>query len=83
MKLITELKLNPGFSDTDVYNSICKKSNVRRCDILSYEIIKQGIDARKKPNVFYVVSVALDVDESIENKFKHLQYHHTAAVTSW
>ena len=68
MKLITEIKLLPGFSKNDIINAVAKKCNVKASDILSYEIIKQGIDARRKPNVFYVLNLAVEFLPNVKKK---------------
>ena len=61
MKLIKEIKLKPGFSENDILREVEKITKINRKDVLGYEIVKEGIDARHKPNVFYVLNVAINV----------------------
>lgn len=61
MKLIKEIKLNPNYQEKDLLNAICKKTKLISKDIMSYEIITLGIDARKKPNVKIVLNIAINV----------------------
>ncbi|MBO7526801.1 MAG: hypothetical protein J6T74_02770 [Clostridia bacterium] len=68
MKLITEIKLKPGFLEQDLIKAMCEKAKIKPNDIKKYEIIKQGIDARKKPNVFCVLNVAIDCDVLVSKK---------------
>ncbi|MBE7082314.1 MAG: hypothetical protein E7378_01355 [Clostridiales bacterium] len=73
MKLITELKLNLNYNQDDIYSAICKKTKLNKKDIHSFEIIKLGIDARKKPDVKYVLNVAISVDKKCEAKLKNFE----------
>ena len=70
MKLITELKLLPGYSNDDVISAIAKRTNVKSSDITRFELVKEGIDARKKPQVFMVLNVAVDFLKRVQNKLK-------------
>jgi len=72
MKLISELKLKLDYCENDIINSICKKARVNKEDILSFEIIKKGIDARKKPDVVYVLNMAVEFSKSATKKVKNL-----------
>ncbi len=67
MKLITEIKLKPNHLNQELLKEVAKKAKISENLIKNYEIIKFGIDARKKPNVYFVYNVAIDVDK------KHLQ----------
>ncbi len=58
MKLITELKLNIGYSPDDIINNICSKLKCDKSDIKEYHIVKESIDARKE--VKYVLNVAVE-----------------------
>ena len=52
MKLIKEMKLPVDFSENDLVNEICKKAKINSKVIKKYEILKMGLDARKKPDIF-------------------------------
>ena len=73
MKLITEIKLKPEYSEEDLISAICSRAKINKKNLRSYEIIKQGIDARKKPNVYYVMNVAIDVDECAYKQLLNFQ----------
>lgn len=73
MKLLTEIKLLPGYLEVDLKTEICKRLDISIGDIKNYEIIKMGIDARHKPNVFYVLNVALDLGTKTNGKIKSLE----------
>lgn len=49
-----------------------KKLKINVCDIISYNIIKKSIDARKKPNIYYVyeVNVLVNNEEYIISRVK-------------
>ena len=47
-----ELRLHTDFTEQDIRETIGKKLRIRN---FSYEILKQSLDARKKPNVFWLV----------------------------
>ncbi len=70
MKLINELKLKLDHSRQDLLNALSKKIQIPINKIKNFEIVKQGIDARKKPNVVYVYNLAVDVDEKYLFKLK-------------
>lgn len=70
MKLIKELKLRPNYKKNDLISAILNKTGLKKEELINFEIIKEGIDARKKPNVFYVINVAINVKDSAKNKIK-------------
>lgn len=70
MKLLKEIKLNPNFNESDIFSAINKKYKIAKKDINSYEIIKQGIDARKKPDVKYVLNIAVSPSDKSASKFE-------------
>lgn len=60
------------YTEQDIIVSICNNLKVRRADILSYEILKLSIDARKKPHIRFVASLGINlVDES---PFRFISY---------
>ena len=69
MIIVENLKLNVGFKEKDIINACAKKLNIKNSDIFKFEIVKQAIDARRKPNVFYSLNVAVELPEKIENRF--------------
>lgn len=66
---VENLKLNIGFTDSDVKSCIAKNLKISMKDVCSYEFLKLSIDARKKPNVYYVGTVAVTLNKKLEEKF--------------
>ena len=59
MKLLTELKLKPNYSKIDIFNAIYKKYGLRQDDIEDYDIVRESLDARHKPDIFIKLNVAV------------------------
>lgn len=57
-------------NEITIKNAIAHKLKIKREDILSYQIYKESIDARKKPTIFFVyeVNVLLQDENSILKK---------------
>lgn len=66
MLRIQQLKLRPDHTGEDLENALRKNLRLSREHKFSYEIIRQSIDARKKPDIFYVYTV--DVNCAQESK---------------
>ncbi len=58
---INQLKVHPGFSNQDVFAKIVKTLKCQKEDVETFQIIKSSIDARKKPDIFYSLTVAVSV----------------------
>lgn len=79
---IDNLTLNPGFKLSDVKKQVAKKLNVAPDKIEQVVYLKQSIDARKKPNVKIILSVAVSLSginsvsgfQNIEPDFSGLKY---------
>jgi len=71
---IDQIKLPILFSNADIEKEICKNLNISKNLILSYEILKLSIDARKKPNIKYIASIGVNLESEAEKKFKNLIY---------
>ncbi len=65
MLRIGQIKMQPGHSMSELYNKVAKTLHVAVKDILEFNIYKQSIDARKKPEVYYVYTI--DVKLADEN----------------
>lgn len=59
---ISQIKLPINHSENDLVAKITKKLNIKENNIVKYEIYKKSIDARKKPQIFYVYSVDVYCD---------------------
>ena len=68
MKLLTELKVKVGYSTQDIYSAIRKKYGVFQDEIERFEIVKESLDSRKKPDIFYSLNIAVDVKNSAKRK---------------
>ena len=66
MLRIEQLKLRPDHAEKDLETAIRKSLRLRDSQPFSYEIIRQSVDARKKPDIYYVYTV--DVKCSHENQ---------------
>lgn len=62
---INQLKLPIDHSNQDLINKIQKKLNLKSADF-KYQILKRSIDARKKPELFYSYTIAVDVKKESE-----------------
>ena len=58
---IGQLKLKPNHTEEELFHKIAQTLRVSKEDILSYQIRKQSLDARKKPELFYVYSIDVSV----------------------
>lgn len=73
MKLFSELKVKVGYNQKDIFDAIRKKYGVFSDEIEFFEIIKESLDSRKKPDVFIVLNVAVEVKRSAKNKVVKLK----------
>ncbi|MBE5735459.1 MAG: hypothetical protein E7361_03345 [Clostridiales bacterium] len=78
MKLLEGLRLSPKYSIQDLEQAILEKLKVKVSDIDTYEIVKESIDARKKPNIFYNINVAVKLKKTnaYYNKLKDIVVNH-------
>ena len=68
MKLLTELKVKIGYTDVDIFQAIQKKYNIFKNEIEKFEIVKESLDSRKKPDIFYSLNVAVEVKNTAKKK---------------
>ncbi|MGC4019835.1 MAG: NAD(P)-binding protein [Muricomes sp.] len=66
MLRISQLNLHPGHSQEELLDKICRHLRISREDLLDFEIQKQSIDARKKPDILF--SYTVDVKVKQENQ---------------
>ncbi|MEG1536571.1 MAG: FAD-dependent monooxygenase, partial [Clostridia bacterium] len=64
---VNEIKLPICYSDGDVVNALSYTLRVRPSDITHFEVVKRSIDSRKKDDIHYTLSIAVDIKE--EGKF--------------
>ncbi len=69
MKVLDGLRLDIGYNMDDIKSAIASRLGVHPNDIFKMEIIKEGLDARRKPNLYYNLNVAF------ESKSKNKKYN--------
>ncbi len=64
---IDQLKLEISATENDIIKAAAKKLKINAADIHECEIIKRSIDARKKPQLYFVYSVSVSLRGNLEN----------------
>ena len=69
MILIRQLKVAVSEQETEgIRQAVAKKIHITVASIYEIEILKRSIDARKKPDLFYIYTVAVRLDIHQEKK---------------
>ncbi len=63
MLRVNQVKVKPGYSDADLKRSTANVLRIPEENIITLKIIRQSIDARKKPQIYYSYSVDVTVKE--------------------
>ncbi len=71
MLQINEIKIRKDLSEAEVFEIALEKAHVKKEDVLEWYISKKSIDARKKEDVHYTYSIAIDVKD--EKKYRRLE----------
>ena len=71
---IDEIKLSIGYSSDEIKEKCAKKLKISAKNIKNYEIIKLSLDARRKNDIKYIASIALEINAELEEKFSDLKY---------
>lgn len=61
MIIINQLKVRPGYSPADVENKILSSLKILPEELIDYRIERESIDARKKADIFIVLSVSCNL----------------------
>lgn len=61
MLKITDINVGLDYNDKTIINEISEKLNIKHSDIISFTVIRKAVDARKRNNVHFVLSVNVDV----------------------
>lgn len=77
MLRIGQLKLHPNHSEQELLQKIAKTLRISEQEIIRYHIKKQSLDARKKPELWYVYTV----DVAVANEQKVLKKQKGNQVT--
>ena len=72
MLRINNIKIVKDLQENDLIEYVCNKFKIHPSDIISWNISKKSIDARKKDDVHYVFSIDIKVKNS--RKYKKFQY---------
>ena len=69
---ISQLKLEVNHTEKQLVSKICKMLHINQDMLKSYEIQKLSIDARWKPQIFYiyVVDVQVNNEKQVLSKIK-------------
>lgn len=76
MLRINEVKVPVRHTEKDIENRLLNILHIRRSELVSWRIAKESIDARKKPELFYVYSIDAKVaDEKavLKRKLRQVQ----------
>ena len=60
---VNNLSISIYKSKDDLPKKVAKELKVKQTDIIKFDVIKKSIDARKKEDVKYVYSLAVEVKE--------------------
>lgn len=60
---INQIKLAPEHSPGELENKIKRILRLRQEDTFDYEIVKRSIDARKKPDIYYIYTVDVRMEK--------------------
>lgn len=75
---ITNLKMPIDYTDVDLFNLIEKKFKIKRKNINSFSYLKRSLDARKKNEIKYIITLKIQTDlneNEIAKKFKDISMY--------
>ncbi|MGN1399835.1 MAG: NAD(P)/FAD-dependent oxidoreductase [Erysipelotrichaceae bacterium] len=75
---IDEFKVFENLSDEQLFARVIKKYKINKNDLLNISIIKKSIDCRKKDNIHFCYSFALDLRN--EEKYNYLKKYNQPKV---
>lgn len=69
---INQIKVPLNYKEEDIKKKICKLIKVKEQDIKKVQIIKESLDARKKPDLYYVLTVEAELfgEEKFLEKYR-------------
>ena len=67
-----QLKCKPGYQKEDIIRALSEKLHIPPHSIADIKILRESLDARKKPNLFYSLCVAFECssEEMLLKKIK-------------
>ena len=66
---ISQIKLPIDHSRDALENKICQQLNIKKEELVSWEIRRRSVDARKKPELYFVYTI--DVTTSKNKRIEH------------
>lgn len=85
---ISQLKLKIPHTKEQLEEKIIKTLRIQSKDILSFKILKKSLDARKKPELFYVYTVdvivkkEMDIKKRLKN-LSNIHFHEKTESYAW
>ena len=82
---ISQIKLRPDHSPWQLEKAVLKKLNIKSSDLKEMRVIRQSVDARKKPDIFYVYTVDVNVkgESALLKRFARDPQISTANEVQW
>ena len=65
---VSQVKLPIGYTDEDVRKACIRKLKVNENELITYEIKKKSVDARKRDDIHYSLSVVVSLTEKAYNR---------------
>ena len=65
---VDQIKLSVYENESKLKDIVAKKLRINSSDIKDYSILKKSVDARKKPDVYFVYSIVVTVASDLEKK---------------
>lgn len=88
---LNQIKLKPEQTKEDLIHKIGKQLHIRKEEIKEIRIVRRSIDARKKPDVYYIYTVDVSLSHGAEQRIlqkkskfdisipEHISYHMPSA----
>lgn len=88
MIIIKQIKINAKTiyskeTSKILIHRICHLLKISVTDIYSFKILKEAIDARKKPEIFYIYNCVITVPEKLQNKILKFKKYGNVTVESY
>ncbi len=85
---ISQIKLEIPHAENKLKEKIVKLLRIRPQDVVSFRILKKSLDARKKPQLFYVYTVDVEVKKEAEvkkllKKASNITFHAPVQSYTW
>ena len=80
---LDNITLPIGFNESKIKEICAVNLRISTKNIKNNEILKLSLDARRKNNIKYVTSVALELDEKTKDKFPSLSYQLDRSLLSY